>query len=127
MPYKSTIHWKSSWKYEQLNILWPISEHLNRASKRKKTTKSKETREEGDIQADSAGVEAGLGLQDINGDDDEDVVGVENEDVVCESGDKFKEMINCLTNDSSQTQLHAVITESPDGQISITWKVRGRP
>ena len=100
---------------------------LNRASKRKKTTKSKETREEGDIQADSAGVEAGLGLRDIIGDDDEDVVGVENEDIVCESGDKFKEMINCLTDDGSQTRLHAVITESPDGQISITWKVGGRP
>ena len=107
------------------NILKNLIYFLNRASKRKKTTKSKETREEGDIQADSAGVEAGLGLRDIIGDDDEDVVGVENEDVVCESGDKFKEMINCLADDTSQTQLHAVITESPDGQISITWKVWG--
>jgi hypothetical protein len=57
---------------------------------RKRTTKSS-TEASGDIQRDSAGLESGLG--DLRpGDDDEAVL--ENEDIVCQTTDEFKTMIN---------------------------------
>ena len=56
---------------------------------KKRTTKSKET--SNDIQRDSANLESGLG--DFRPEDDDEAV-LENEDIVCQTGDEFKTMIN---------------------------------
>ena len=93
-----------------------------RASKRKKTTNSKETPNP-DIQKDSSNVESGLG-DTINLEEDEGCgASLENEEIICSNGDEFKDLINSLKENSNNSQLTAEIHESSDGQISITWKV----
>ena len=88
-----------------------------RASKQKKTTKSKDIPIT-DIQRDSCGMESGLG------DSGEGEASLESEDIIFSSGDEFKNLINNLKENCDSTCLTAEIHESSDGEISITWKVR---
>ena len=102
-----------------------ISNHyiFYRASKQKKTIKSKDVPIT-DIQRDSCGLESGLG-DSAEGEDDENCgASLEREDIIFSSGDEFKNLINNLKENCDSTHLKAEIHESSDGEISITWKVR---
>ena len=77
-----------------------------------------------DIQTDSCGLESGLPDSGLGEDDEGCGASLESEDIICSSGNEFKNLINNLKENSDSTQLTAEISESSDGEISITWKVR---